>query len=118
MDELVNLYKQGLSLPELSERFGIYYRTAAAHLNRRSVPSRPRGLIEEQVPEAMRLYENGMTLTAVGLLFGVSQQAVRQAIAKRGITIRPRGRHLEPGWKRPGEEKDPTPEAPGGIHLG
>lgn len=121
IDELVDLYERGLTLPELSERFGIYYRTAAAHLTWRSVPRRPRGLTEEQTLEAVRLYQSGMTLAMVGLHFAVSQQAVRYAIAKRGITIRPRGRrpvsHLEPDPSRPEEEKDPTPEAPGGMRA-
>jgi len=38
IDELVALYVQGMTLPELGERFGVHHRTAAAHLVRRSVP--------------------------------------------------------------------------------
>lgn len=96
VDELVALYEQGMSLPELGERFGLYHRTVTAHLVRRSVPMPKRGLKEEQTPEAVRLYEDGMTLTEVGLRFGVSQQAVRRAVAAKGVEIRPRGRRPLP----------------------
>ena len=92
MDELVALYGEGLSIAEVSRKFGIYTRTAAAHLVRRSVPLRQRGLSAADTPEAMRLYEGGLTLVEVGLKFGVSQQAVRRAMAAEGVEIRPRGR--------------------------
>lgn len=96
VDELVALYGEGLSIAEVSRRFGIYTRTAAAHLVRRSVPLRQLGLAEVDTPEAVRLYENGLTLGEVGLRFGVSQQAVRRALAAEGAEIRPRGRRPQP----------------------
>ncbi|MFT3887653.1 MAG: hypothetical protein QM713_05755 [Arachnia sp.] len=95
IDQLVALYLEGLTIAELSRRFSIYTRTAAAHLVRRSVPLRQRGLLAADIPEAARLYESGLTLTEAGLRFGVSQQAVRRAIAPLGVTIRPRGRRTQ-----------------------
>ncbi len=92
MDKLVALYGEGLSIAEVSRKFGIYTRTAAAHLVRRSVPLRQRGLAAVDTPEAVRLYESGRTLMEVALRFGVSQQAVRRAVAAEGVEIRPRGR--------------------------
>lgn len=94
VDELVALYEQGMTLVQLGERFGVYHRTVAAHLVRRSVPMRVRGLAEEHTSEAVRLYEGGMTLMEVGLHFGVSQGAVKRAVAAAGATIRPRGRQV------------------------
>lgn len=94
VDELVALYEQGMTLAQLGERFGVYHRTVAAHLVRRSVPMRVRGLAEEHTCEAVRLYEGGMTLMEVGLHFGVSQGAVKRAVAAAGATIRPRGRRV------------------------
>ncbi|WP_447943122.1 hypothetical protein [Microbacterium aurum] len=85
-----------MSIAELSRKFGIYTRTAAAHMVRRSVPLRQRGLAVEDTAEAVRLYESGMTLMEVGLRFGVSQGAARRAVAAAGATIRPRGRQLAP----------------------
>jgi hypothetical protein len=61
--ELVALYKQGMTLPQLAARFSIHKRTPAAHLVRMSVPMRQRGLTVEQVPEASRLYGRAADLT-------------------------------------------------------
>lgn len=94
VDELVTLYEQGMTLAQLGERFGVYHRTVAAHLVRRSASMRTRGLAEEHTPEAVRLYESGLTLVEVGLRFGASQGAVRRAVAAAGATIRPRGRRV------------------------
>lgn len=92
MDELVALYREGLSLRDVAERLGVYHRTAAAHLVRRGEPLRRRPLTKGQVSEAVRLYESGMTLLAVGRELGVSQGTIRRAVAAEGVTIRPRGR--------------------------
>lgn len=92
VDELVELYEDGMTPAELGERFGIYHRTVTAHLVRRSVPLRRRGLAPEQVSEAVGLYEDGLTLMEIGRKFGVSQEAVRRSVAAAGVTIRPRGR--------------------------
>lgn len=91
-DELVVLYEAGATHVELAERFNVHRRTVAAHLLRRSVPIRNRGLDECHLSEAVELYVDGLTLMEVGLRFGVSQQAVRRALAAEGVTIRPSGR--------------------------
>ncbi|WP_245988237.1 hypothetical protein [[Pseudopropionibacterium] massiliense] len=88
VDELVALYDAGATLVKLGERFGVHRRTAAAHLVRRSVPIRRRGLDECHLPEAVELYADGLTLMEFGLRFGVSQQAVRRALAAKGVEIR------------------------------
>lgn len=92
VDELIDLYQQGWTLVKLAERFGIHKRTAAAHLVRRSVPLRGKGLAEEDRAEAVDLYEGGATLLEVGLRFGVSEQTVRRALVMQGVTIRRSGR--------------------------
>lgn len=92
VDELVALYEKGATLVELGERFSVHRRTAAAHLVRRSVPIRGRGLDEFHLALAVELYVGGLTLMEVGQRFGVSQQAVRHALARADVTIRPSGR--------------------------
>ena len=77
VDELVDLYEAGATLVELGERFSVHRRTAAAHLVRRSVPIRRRGLDECHLAEAIELYASGSTLMEVGRRFGVSQQPSR-----------------------------------------
>ena len=65
VDELVASYESGATLVELGERFSIHRRTAAAHLVRRSVPIRRRGLDECHLAEAVELYAGGLTLMEV-----------------------------------------------------
>lgn len=101
VDELVALYEAGATLVELGERFGVHRRTAAAHLVRRSVPIRRRGLDECNLAEAVELYTDGLSLMEVGLRFGVSQQAVRRALATAGATIRPSGRGAKSSGRGP-----------------
>ncbi len=67
-------------------------RTAAAHLVRRSVPIRGKGVAREDHAEVVSLYKGGATLVEVGLKFGVSQQTIRRVLASQGVTIRPGGR--------------------------
>lgn len=82
---------------ELGERFSVHRRTVAAHLVRRSIPVRRRGLDECNLAEAVELYAGGLSLMEVGLRFGVSQQAVRRALATAGAAIRPSGRRAKVG---------------------
>lgn len=92
IDELVSLYQQGWTLVKLAERFGVHKRTAAAHLVRRSVPIRGKGVARKDHAEAVSLYKDGATLVEVGLRFGVSQQTIRRVLTSQGVTIRPSGR--------------------------
>ncbi|QOS59527.1 hypothetical protein IM867_03685 [Thermobifida fusca] len=96
VDELVALYEAGATLVELGERFSVHRRTAAAHLVRRSVPVRRRGLDERRLAEAAELYSDGLTLMEVRLRFGVSQQTVGRALVATGIALRPSGRRSKP----------------------
>ncbi|MDK9322554.1 hypothetical protein FAM23852_002072 [Propionibacterium freudenreichii] len=92
VDELVALNEADATLVKLGERFGVHSRTATAHLVRRSVPIRRRGLDECHLAEAAELYVDGLSLMEVGLRFGVSQQAVRHALANVDVPIRASGR--------------------------
>lgn len=95
VDDLVALYQEGATLVELGKRFSVQRRTAAAHLVRRSVPIRRRGINEDQLAEAITLYKSGLTLIEVCWRFGVRHQAARRALAAEGVTIRPSGRRQQ-----------------------
>jgi DNA-directed RNA polymerase specialized sigma24 family protein len=96
VDELVALYREGLSLAELGRRFSIHTQTVVRHLVRRSVPLPQRSVGVTDVPEAVRLDEGGLTLMEVGLQLGVSDKAVKTALARANVTIRPKGRRTVP----------------------
>ncbi|WP_416447015.1 hypothetical protein AB3K78_06810 [Leucobacter sp. HNU] len=93
VDQIIDLYKGGMSMNRIAQKYRAHRRTIAAHLTRRSVSLREqRSLDPSDTPEAVRLYEDGMPLLEVGRRFGVSQHAARTAIAGAGATIRPKGR--------------------------
>lgn len=101
----MGLYQDWASIAELGKRFGVYHRTVAAHLTRRSVPVRQRGLHASDVPAAAKLYASGMTLGEVGSRFDVSANAVRGAVTAVGVTIRSRGRRRHRPTATSGEEQ-------------
>lgn len=102
-DELVALPGEGSCTAEVSWEFGIFTWTAAAHLVRRSVPQRQRGLADVDAPKAVRLYESGLTLAEVGLRFSVSRQEAGNAVAAEGVETRPRGRRPRPAARSAGD---------------
>lgn len=92
VDELVAAYQAGAGTHEVAEMFRVHHTTAIAHLRRRSIPLRRRGLDETQQETACRLYAEGLTLMEVGLRFGVAQATVGRAVVKAGYPLRSRGR--------------------------
>lgn len=74
--------------------FGVHRTTAIAHLRRRSIPLRQRGLDETQQEAECRLYAEGLTLRRSALRLGVAQATVGRAVVKAGYPLRPRGRRI------------------------
>lgn len=95
VDELVVAYAAGVSVPKLAERYSVHHTTVVAHLKRRSVSLRRRGLTPAQADEAVVLYRQGSTLMEIGVRFGVSQGTVGRAVVKAGYPLRPPGRRTE-----------------------
>lgn len=96
VDELVAAYQAGAGTHEVAKMFGVHHTTAIAHLRRRSIPLRRRGLDETEQATACRLYAEGLTLMEVGLRLGVAQATVGRAVVKAGYPLRlpDRGRRL------------------------
>ncbi|WP_344225291.1 hypothetical protein [Kocuria atrinae] len=92
VDELVVAYIAGATLVELAAQFRVHRRTAAAHLYRRGITPRTRGLDPSEAAEACRLYADGLTLMEIGLRMGVSQGVIGRAVTRAGHELRPRGR--------------------------
>lgn len=93
VDDLVDLYEDGMPIGQIAEKLQIHRHTVARHLEHRGIPIRVRGLANKHIAEAIRLYAGGLTLAEVGQRYGASAQAVRRAISAKGVTIRPRGRN-------------------------
>jgi hypothetical protein len=86
----VRAYQAGSTLDEVAAMFGVYVRTAAAHLEREGIPQRRHRLSAEQVAEAVRLYKAGWSTIRIGHLFGVYPESVRYRLKRAGIELRPR----------------------------
>ena len=87
---LVKAYQAGSTLEEIAAKFGVYVRTAAAHLEREGIPQRRHRLTAEQVAEAVHLYETGWSTIQIGQHLGIYPQSVRYRLVKQGVAMRPR----------------------------
>lgn len=73
-------YLAGQTVYELSAEFGIERRTVSAHLHRRGVPMRRRGLSPTQKEEAFALRDRGWSLVQIGARFDVSAGTIRNQL--------------------------------------
>src|SRR5690625_1762688 len=78
VDELVTMYRDGKTMREVAEHFGVHRTTVAIHLRRRSVPVRRGKLSAAQVAEIGALYDQGFTLAEIGVRFDVGQDTARR----------------------------------------
>lgn len=81
VDALVDNYLAGQTVHELAAEFGIERRTVSAHLHRRGVPMRRRGLSPAQKEQAFALRDRGWSLAQIGARFDVSPGTVRNHLA-------------------------------------
>jgi len=81
VDSLVDGYLAGQTVYELAAEFGIERRTVSAHLHRRGVPMRRRGLSLAQKEEAFALRDRGWSLAQIGARFDVAAGTVRNHLA-------------------------------------
>jgi DNA-binding CsgD family transcriptional regulator len=77
-------------MKELGSEFGIHRTTVSSHLTEQGVPTRRRGLDQEQTAEALQLYEQGWSSARLGDRFDVSADTVLTLLRRAGTSIRPR----------------------------
>lgn len=89
--KVVELYKAGVSVKEIAERFHIHRATVSEICKRRCVPLRneSRGLTREQVQGAALRYVQGASLATVAKEFGSTPTTIRTALMAAGIEMRP-----------------------------
>ena len=83
-------YQAGSTLDEVAAKFGVYVRTAAAHLEREGIAQRRHRLTAEQVAEAVRLYEAGWSTVRLVKHFDVYPESIRYRLMRAGVQMRPR----------------------------
>jgi IS30 family transposase len=93
IDALVDAYRDGATIEEVGERFGMHRSTVIDHLQRRGVPRRtPRKLTDLAVSDAARRYVSGETLAEIAERLGVAPSTLTRELRDAGIPIRRRGR--------------------------
>lgn len=97
-DEIVELYRAGMSLADLGGRFGFSANKVQRLLVAVGEPVRRRGpkmkgslLTDKQVHAAVNAYSHGNSIASIAERFGVSYATVRTALIDTGIELRARG---------------------------
>jgi lambda repressor-like predicted transcriptional regulator len=85
---LAAAYRDGKTINELADRYGIHRVTAASLLRRLGVERRRVGLSDEQVDEASRLYPEGWSLARLAERYGVNDMTVRRYLLLGGVEMR------------------------------
>ncbi len=80
--KLVDDYRSGLTVIELSRRYGIHRTTVMDHLRRRGVPKQGPKLKREQITQAKYLRNLGISYEKIGAVFGVDGETVRNSFTK------------------------------------
>lgn len=92
LEQLIHLYRQGLSIDALACRYEVDRTTVIHHLDRAGIARRRvvRKMTDESVTLAAARYEQGASLTLVANEFGVHQRTLAIELRRAGVSIRPR----------------------------
>lgn len=88
--ELVALYESGVSMLELSRRFGAHRHTVARHLERAGIEVRAQKKMTPELLDQARAHdESGHTLAEIGELLGLEASTIGKALKRAGVRLRP-----------------------------
>lgn len=79
---LVDDYRSGLTVMELSRRYGIHRTTVMDHLRRKGVPKQGPKLTREQIAQAKYLRNLGMSYEKIGRVLGADGETIRNLIRR------------------------------------
>lgn len=89
-DDVITLYRQGVPVREICQRYGISKQQLSDLRKARGIPRRPRGLNDEQKRQAEQHYLAGQSCATIGRQFGVHAETVRRYLHTTGVALRPR----------------------------
>lgn len=88
--ELVDAYRHGAEMNELSRRYGVHRHTVDRHLERAGVSKRQMTkMTPAKVEQAKELYGQGLSTNQIGKKFGISGSTVWKALKRAGVRMRP-----------------------------
>ena len=85
---LAAAYRDGKTINELADRYGVHRVTAASMLRKLGAERCRAGLSDEQVDEASRLYPEGWSLARLAERYGVNDMTVRRYLLLGGVEMR------------------------------
>lgn len=87
--ELVEAYRHGAEMNELSRQYGVHRHTVDRHLERAGVAKRPMTkMTPAKVEQATELYGQGLSTNQIGKQFGVSGSTVWKALKRAAVGMR------------------------------
>ncbi|UGQ56905.1 helix-turn-helix domain-containing protein [Rhodococcus pyridinivorans] len=90
IEALVRRYREGATVYELAEEFGMHRQTVSAHLHREGVTLRSRVRMTPQLlARAIELYKAGWSTVQIGKELGVGTSTVGKALKRAGVQMRP-----------------------------
>jgi predicted DNA-binding protein (UPF0251 family) len=87
-DAVAMAYKEGKTMRELANDFGIHRSTVTVILERNGVETRQAGLSDEQTAEACRLYSGGWPLARLAERYEVAEMTVRRYLLLASVVMR------------------------------
>ncbi|MGW0019922.1 sigma factor-like helix-turn-helix DNA-binding protein [Rhodococcus sp. NPDC003382] len=90
VEALVWRYREGATVYELAEEFGMHRQTVSAHLHREGVALRSRvRMTPRLLARATELYEAGWSTVRIGKELGLGTSTVGKALKRSGVAMRP-----------------------------
>lgn len=93
VEEIVLLYKSGMSMDAIGRRFGVSDTTVWARLKAAGVQRRLHGRRDFPIEHVISLYKSGVSPVAIGHRFGASAGTVQRRLKEAGV-LRRQWRHL------------------------
>lgn len=91
-DEIANLYRDGVLVKEICQRFGIGKQRVRNICKRRGIKPRTRGMSEQQKRQTEQLYAEGLSTYIIATRLDVSDDVVWRYLRSIGTTMRSPGR--------------------------
>ena len=89
IEALVRRYRNGATVYELAEEFGMHRQTVSAHLHREGIALRSRvRMTPELLARATELYEASWSTVQIGKELGLGTSTVGKALKRGGVAMR------------------------------